>query len=378
MVQRQNPDVLVARQQPNVARGELRQARTVRYNPELNYVGGSDAQVTLTQDIEWAGQRGLRASAAETRLTRTELQAADVTREVVADASLAYFRVLAAEAKQKVVAQLGTLTERLIGAVRVQLAEGEISVLDANLGEIERGRVQARMVGARRDVIAAEIELKRLLGVAQDVALRLDEDSGAVRAPVSLDEDTLVAVALRRRPDVRDASAAIDEARAMTTLARREARPNVRAGVVADPRASGNSVGLAVGLSLPVINRNRGTIDARAAETQRAERQRAATQNRVKAEVAAALAAYRTATEELRLFAETVLQPARTNAELLGEAYRAGKIPLPSLLLLRNQLLDAEFGYWDAWLARREALVRLDAATGATTSSTTSSERRDP
>jgi outer membrane protein TolC len=59
-----------------------------------------------------------------------------------------------------------------------------------------------------------------------------------------------------------------------------------------------------------------------------------------------------------------VLRPTRENQALLEAAYRAGKIDLPSLLLVRNQLREAELGYWDAWLALRLARVRLEAATG--------------
>ena len=116
-----------------------------------------------------------------------------------------------------------------------------------------------------------------------------------------------------------------------------------------------------------MLNRNRGTIAARAAEARQSELRRSAVEALVRSEVASAIAVLRGATEELRRYEESVLLPARSNAALLGEAYRAGKIPLTTLLLLRNQLLDAEFGYWAAWLTRREALVRLEAATGAIT-----------
>jgi len=72
--------------------------------------------------------------------------------------------------------------------------------------------------------------------------------------------------------------------------------------------------------------------------------------------------AYRAASEETGIYETSVLEPARKNSQLLETAYRAGKLALPTLLLLRNQLLDAELGYWDAWLTRREALVQLQAA----------------
>ena len=36
------------------------------------------------------------------------------------------------------------------------------------------------------------------------------------------------------------------------------------------------------------------------------------------------------------------------------------------LLLIRNQAIDAELEYWEAWLAQHIALAELDEATGET------------
>jgi hypothetical protein len=68
--------------------------------------------------------------------------------------------------------------------------------------------------------------------------------------------------------------------------------------------------------------------------------------------------------EEARVYEQDVLLPARANQTLLETAFVSGKIGLPTLLLLRNQLLDAELSYWDAWLAARAASVELQAVTG--------------
>lgn len=363
----QNPDLLVARQIPEIARGELQQARTIRFNPDLNVVARGNPELTLTQEVEWAGQRGLRTSAARSGLARAGFESANVGRLTMADVSVAYYRALAAAERRQVIGQLVTLTARLMEAVRVQLREGEISVLDANLAEIENGRILARFASARRELITAQLDLKRLLGLSPDVALRLQDDPGSLPPLGRFRDDSLVIVALRQRPDVAEATAATQAARTRTALARREAVPNLRIGAAGEPGNSEERIALAVGLSLPVLNRNRGTVAARAAEARQADLRRRATEALVRSEVASALASLRAATEELQRYEESVLRPARGNAEMLGEAYRAGKIPLTTLLLLRNQLLDAEFGYWEAWLARREALVRLDAATGALT-----------
>lgn len=363
---RGNPEFLVARHRPAVARGELQQASAFRFNPDLSVLGRTQPEIMLTQEIEWAGQRDARVRAARNDLTRTRFAAVNTGRLVLTDVSLAFYRSLAARRRREVVSQVSALSERLLAAVRVQLAEGEVSTLDANLAELEHGRIRARASAARRELLTVELELKRLLGLPPGVALRLDDSTAASELPLST--DSLVSAALRARPDVREAAADLQGARARLALARREAWPNIRVGMVAEPgRNDGNRFGVAGGISLPLLNRNRGAINARTADVRVAELRGTATEALVRAEVASALERLRASSDELRQYEESVLVPARNNAGLLGEAYRAGKIPLPTLLLLRNQLLDAEIGYWDAWLARNESAVALESATGTLT-----------
>src|SRR5690606_34600184 len=116
---------------------------------------------------------------------------------------------------------------------------------------------------------------------------------------------------------------------------------------------------------IPVFDRNQGVVAQRAAQTDQARLSRQATELAVRTQVTDALRAYRTASEEARVFEQDVLQPARANQQLLETAFRAGKVNLPTVLLLRNQRQDAELGYWGAWLAQRRALVELHATTAA-------------
>ncbi len=401
LVIRQNPTLLATRQETAIAGGELRQARVYQFNPNLSLqaVGGSFGgsgspyELALTQDVEWAGQRGLRIGAARTGLTRASAVVQNAGRLTLAEASAGFYRALAAERRLSVAQDALALTERLLAAVRTQLAEGEISTLEANLAEIEAGRARGRVLTAQRVATSDELELKQFIGLTPDTPVRLAADAGgtagaagvvltpqpmprpvaaalpAAPDPAVLDPDSLVALALARRPDLAASTAAVREAETLTRLARREALPNLRLGAAVE-RAGGDGspeIGPAIGFSLPLFNRNQGLVDQRRALTEQARLDRRATELGIRADVAQAARAYRTASEEAAVFETSVLRPARTNIELLETAYRAGKIDLPTLLLLRNQLLDAELGYWDAWLAQREALVQLEAATGALT-----------
>lgn len=382
----QNPTFLAARQETAVAQGGLRQARLLQFNPTAGVTlpglaavssgGTSPAQLTLTQELEVAGQRGLRIGAAASGVTRARADVANAGRLTLSQASVAFYAALAAQRRLDVARTVLALNERLLGAVRTQLREGEVSTLDANLAEVELGRARGRVLASRRAATSATLELTRQLGFSPATPVRLVEDDTTTAPPVesdtvppAIDADSLLALALARRPDIRASNAAIREAESLRALARRQALPNLLLGaVVEQSRGYGQSamrVGPAIGIGLPLFNRNQGLVAQRAALAEQARFQRQAVTLAVRTEVADALRAYQTATTEVTVFATTVLGPARRNSALLETAFRAGKISLPSLLLLRNQLLDAELGYWDAWLAQHEARVRLNAASGA-------------
>jgi cobalt-zinc-cadmium efflux system outer membrane protein len=369
---RENPAFLADRQEAEIARGNLRQARVYNFNPEVEFeapganpAGGYEA--TLTQEIEWAGQRSLRVRAARIGLARTESAVRDAARLTLAETSRAFYAALAADRRLRLAEGLLSLSERLFGAVRIQLREGEISALEANLAEIEFGRSRARVVAARREATSALLELKRHIGLTPDRPVILSADLPSVPAPSILREDSLVALALARRPDLEARAAAVDESQILRRLARREALPNLRVGALAEGDRLGGEprLGVGIGFSLPVFDRNQGIRAQRAAQADQAALQARAVELRIRTEVTDALRAYRSAAEEVTVLEESVLEPARQNRALLETAYQAGKVGLPEVLLLRNQLLDAELGYWEAWLAQREALVALHVATAA-------------
>lgn len=358
---RENPTLRAERDRVDVARGALRQASAWRTNPDVNLNGSTNPSLTLLQEIEWAGQRGQRRAAATADLTATVYARADATRLLMREVGVAFNRSMAAAARRRIAEEVVRLTSNLVDAVRIQLREGEISPLEANLGEIELGRARARVSTAHREQEDAEGTLRRLLGLPSDTKFDLLDE---VPTPASVTVDELTELALRQRPDLRARDEEVRAATAELAVTRREAYPALRVGFYAERDAG---VGPALGLSIPLLNRNRGAIEARTAEVRRREQLRRADQAAIRQDVATAVAMLASAKEAYDLFAADVLDPARTNARLLEESYRAGKIPLPTLLLLRNQLLDAEIEYWSAWQDWRDALVALSVATGATT-----------
>jgi cobalt-zinc-cadmium efflux system outer membrane protein len=370
----QSPRIDAARALLQGARGERRQAGVYRYNPELQLKASSlidpgdlgTFEGLLTQEFEWAGQWGPRKAAAEYGVAAAESGAMDVVRVTVYEAEVAYFRAVTAE-HRLAVRRLGfELSRRFLEAVEIRAREGAVSPMEVNLARIEAGRARAGERSANRAVVSAKLDLARVLGLEPGRPIRIVADSTAAQGPVTWDLDSLVAVALTARPDLQAAEAKVAKANESRRLASREAIPNLQISAVAARGGLAEDVtwGLRFGLPVPLWNRNQGLVDLGRAEEDRAEAERASIELLVRTEVAASLEAYRSASEELRVFEAEVLMPARSNQSLLETAYAAGRLDLATALLLRTQLLDAELEYWDAWFAERSALSALQAAIG--------------
>ena len=383
-----NPELAAVRLDTAIARGNLRQARLLPFNPTANVllpgsVAGSSVNASLSQELEVFGQRGLRVAGAAAGVDRAAAGIADVSRLTLGDVDRAFYRFVAATSRVTLAEEVLGLNARLADVAGRELKAGQISRLDENLAVIELGRSRARALAARREREQAAIELKRLAGLPMTTVVvplldpsihppndtthvRHDADASRADSAQRLSLDDLMSEALARRPDLQATSAQIRQAEAVARLAARSALPNVVVSASTEDGArGGRTIRPGIGIALPLFNRNQGETQARRAALQQVELERMALLIRVRAEVGSALAAYRTASAEAEGLEATVLRPARENRRLLEIAYREGKFGLPVLILVRNQAIDAEVEYVAAWLAEREARAALDQATGA-------------
>lgn len=382
-----NPDLLAARLDTAIARGMFRQAGVLRFNPSADVLaarGGSELEAGVSQEIEVFGQRSVRLSAGRAGFESARARVANAARITIGVVDRAFYRLVSATQRTELARNVLALNERLADVAQRQLAEGEISRLDLNLTAVELGRARARTLATRREREQAVIELGRLIGITRGTPIHALVDSaelgtGRDSAHVSLwrletpqdtaravEAEQFIAVALARRPDLAERTAAIRRANAELSLSGREALPNpILRGVFERP-TDGSSTRFrpGIGVSLPFLNRRQGERQALRAAARQAELEYASLTRRVSSEVAAAVATYHSAVSEVEVLAATVLAPARQNRQLAEIAYREGEIGLPVLLLIQNQAIDAELDYWATWLVAREALATLAEATG--------------
>lgn len=384
---RSNPELTATRLDTAIARGDLRQAGVLRFNPSADVLSasrGNGLEAGIFQEVEVFGQRGARITAGKAGVERARFRVRDATRLLVGEVDRTFYFLAAAVNRTALAEEILAVNERLADVAARQLEGGEISRLDYNLAVVELGRSRARVLAERRQLQQVTIELARLAAITSGTRIvpLLDStqhpplaDTGRVRPRDllavsrmrSLNVDSLTALAVAQRPDLSERVAALEQANAEVTVTRREALPNVLMRAVSQPTelGVGRSLRPGVGLSLPIFNRNQGAVAARHAAARQAELDRAAVLIRVRAEVGSAAATYLSAADEVEILESTVLVPARQNRQLLEVAYREGEVGLPVLLLIRNQVIDAELAYWNAWLGERQARSILDEVTGA-------------
>ena len=130
------------------------------------------------QEIEWAGQRGLRRRATRAGVSLASAIIYDAARQSIAEASKAFYAAEASLRRLEVVRASAEFGRRLLEAVQLQLREGEISILEANLAEIEARRARAR---DRRTASANGQAggLKRVVGMSVDAKLALEPSASA-------------------------------------------------------------------------------------------------------------------------------------------------------------------------------------------------------
>lgn len=374
----QNPELLAIRQELEVARGREVKARLLnRFNPTIrgrvmnrkNPGSGSvtDSQVMLSQEVEVAGQRGLRIQEAVNNVQRVEAQIRDRERILIGDVKRAYFAARAAEMRLRLRRAIETLNRRIRDATRRRVQAGAAPTLEANLAEIRYGQSRKETLAIEAVVRANIVTLLRLLGWPSDRAVELVDPLRGSLTAVRLPQ--LLQVAKRQRPDLLAAEREVMRAQAAMKLTRRLIVPNPTFQgfyQTETESAEGTStiIGGGIGIPLPLFDRKQGELVTQGGELNRGRHQVIAVTRRIEQEVEAAFHAYEAARQAVEVFEEAVLDRIEENVRFIEIAYREGKIGLLQLIVVQNDLITAQLSYIDSLAQYRTAEANLEQAIG--------------
>jgi cobalt-zinc-cadmium efflux system outer membrane protein len=370
-----NPALRGAAADIDAARGRRRQAGLLPYNPVVSgegarhTVGGTpffDGGVSIGQEIEVGGQRGLRLTAAARDVSRSTFELADRLRGVEGDVRRSFAGFAAADRRRGIAADTAALSARVLDTARRRLATGDTSAVDVDLAAAEAARTAQQLALVDTDRLRAATRLAAALGTTDATDLTVIDPGDGTPAPPAV--AGLLEDALASRPDLLAARA--EEARLVA-----QADVVHRGGVVPNVTLRGfyrrevgdeHVAGAEVAVPLPLWNREQGTEAALRADAVRTSAEADRLEQEVARQVQLAhrrLVIAEAAWDRYRRDGLPAVDRALARIE---DGYRNGYLGLPEVLVQQDRLVAARNTGITAWLEVQEAEADLLEAVGHT------------
>jgi cobalt-zinc-cadmium efflux system outer membrane protein len=364
-----SPEVLLAATRIAEEEGRFTgaQVRSLE-NPKLEAALGPRIGPTTTVDVdvgveipfERGGKRDRRIAAARAGLQREKHASDNARRQAIAIAVGAYYRVLQSEERLRLAEDRKALAEELFRVARERHQGGDAPLFDVNLAQAEMSRAESAIESEKGFLARARAVLAASLGLPSGGDLRVEGDLkdrsffDAVSSETSLDN----------RPDLLITLAEVDASRAGIALAEAQAKPDIAFRVGYRHEEGDDIIQAGVSVPLPFFNPGKGPVQEARARSDRARINAEARKAAVSSEIEGARRSYAAAAESVRLLEKDGLPLQRECEALARESYRAGKINLATLLLVRRDALDTRREYLERLLEAAEAGVDLAAAVG--------------
>ncbi len=329
---------------------------------------GVDADVSLSQRLYVAGERGRRRSAAKRfgELTDAEIQQNQWA--VHCDVHGGFHRVLVMRERASLAERVLAFQVDLLRVVQGQVNAGNVSPLMLRLAQAEVAQAKQALVGAQQALLVSRIQLAQLAGwpVAQP-----PDPRGALDAPQDPPSfEALVVAAKTQLPVLRTREAAIQEANARVAVARREVWPQPSIGVQyrheGNPTAEGpyDIVLGTLAFTIPSFQTNQGERALANARLGVARAEQGATLSLLEGQIAQAHSEVVAAATRVRSYGTEILPRFEENLGLLRRSFELGEIDMLSLLIGRERFLKIQSDALDTYLDYFLALANLERTVG--------------
>lgn len=327
---------------------------------------------SLTEEIEVAGRRKFRVTAAQKNLLAVSATVDDFFRQLQGTAATAFVTALSGQMTVDEKRRAYDALDNLAKANEKRLTEGDIGEVDANQARLDAKQAEGDLVVAQSAQSANLFALVQLMG----------KKNAPVRNPagslVFKDHDfalpSILSVALQNRPDVRAARFTFESTQASAKLAKanRIPDPTIGLGVTEtgritnriDPAPSYNDLNLSLSIPLPLFNSYRGEYQAAVATAAQAQVVLQSTELKAEVDVRTNFDRYRLARQQLAKYQGNAIELARKVLEAKLTSYRLGASTLLDLLQAEKDETDVRLNYIAALTERASALVALEKSAG--------------
>jgi cobalt-zinc-cadmium efflux system outer membrane protein len=344
---------------------------SVAVGPRYGLTGrGVDVDMSLTQQIQIAGERGLRLKAADQMSRLTDAEIEQIRWIVHCDVHAAFHRTLIEQERVRLTERVVAFQEEVLRVVERQIAAGETAPLTLRLAQAEAAQARQILVATQQALLASRIRLAQSSGWPVKHLPMPEGRLDALQEPPLLDQ--LVTVARERLPSLRASAARIREAESRVSVADREAWSRPAIGVQyrheGNPTAEG-AYDIVMGVAsvpIPSFQMNQGDRARARAEAVVAKAELDAGQRLLEGQIAEARSEVVAATLRTRAYGTEIIPRFEENLTLLRRSFELGEIDLLALstgrerfLRIQSDALAATLDYFVA-LAWLERVVGVD------------------
>lgn len=250
--------------------------------------------------------------------------------------------------------------------------------------------------GLQQDVLLSQLELSKLLD--QEIKVKAIRRNQAIRLNILMDQpakDTLLLpnqvskkllslpmeqqlyeAADLKRPVLKQVRVKIKSAKTRLDLANRDYYPDFKLGMTYGDRTGDNTpfvggsrsnfLSLMVGIKIPLYadSKQSKAVNQKSYELQKIRYEFTDQKSVVRGEISSAVTDYMQAKEQFSLFGTGIVPQAQQTVSSMLAGYQVSEVDFLNLIRSQITLFNYELQYWKALSDAKQALARLEAATG--------------
>lgn len=319
--------------------------------------------VSLSIPLDWIARRSARRDAAMAGLKTAEQEKIALQRDIVLELRVLFLELLFNQERVRVFETLARETGRLSEMVASRVQNGESRNVEAVQMRVEAEKISADLVLARAALQISRDRLGVWLAGKPGTAIVAEGDIAALPTVPSLDNRHIEST-IAQHPAYRVAEAEIAGAAASATREEKEKIPDIAISPFFDSELDRRAVGVGVSVSLPLMNRNRGSIEAAYSRY----KSKQASLETVKRELHATLLEYRTSCTAARnvaaLYQNVILPDAETAANTIRRTYELGEATLFEAISATRMRIEVQLQLVDALESAQQSCIRFNDAAG--------------
>jgi cobalt-zinc-cadmium efflux system outer membrane protein len=263
--------------------------------------------------------------------------------ELIARVANIFTEVLAGQERLRLAEESQQLAQRVVSAVAKRVQAGKVPPIEETRAGVAFSTTRIELEQAQRELASARKRLTLLWGNASP---QFNKALGDLESSVTLPDFEALAKRVLASPTALRAMKNIEQRKALLDVEQTRRIPNLtfNAGVVHHALLGGNTAVAAVMVPLPLFDRNQGNIRQAHQRVDKAIDEQAATELRLKTELAQAYEALSAAQRETGILRDEILPAARSAFEVTNKGYELGKFGFLEVLdaqrtLFQNQVL---------------------------------------